>query len=1065
MSSPKSNTATANEPLVDDRPINKPSHQSGGELFIVDNSESEWKGLRYLQDWTEIASAFDIATGFFEIGALLALDSGWQKLDKVRILLGDEMTARTRQALLEGLRERTKAILDTSIEQEKEANDFLQGVPAILDGIRSGKIECKVYARKKFHAKAYITHPKVAVIGSVALVGSSNFTVPGLTQNVELNIQVRAPGDVTQLQEWFERHWAEAEEISDDIIRVIERQIAEYTPFQVYAKALQELFKSRELPPESWEKTQSVMYPVLDQYQKEAYEALLKISHQYRGALLCDGVGLGKTFVGLLLIERLIMRERKRVALFVPKSGRVAVWERSLKKFLPHLMGDFSNLVIFNHTDLMRSGADMPFRLERIKELADVIVIDEAHHFRNRGLANVNGEIRSRYWMLYDLAEAKAMYLLTATPVNNHLTDFQHLIELFSRVDNPGAFATTLGIHGLPAYFQKLEKQLLQIVTGHALGELFDQNQVEAEQVLFEDKLFREVVVQRSRAYVRASQEQNGGPAVTFPEKEPPKVVEYSVKKTYGHLLGKVEKAFARDKPLFALALYYPLAYWRGDPTLLAQWDVNRQRQLVRLIRILFLKRFESSIVAFEASCQTLLLKLLAFLRTNIDRKNPVEVKRLEKWEAQNEELLDHVRARLDELRGEEASEESELGDEFLEEFEALPREDYKLEEIFNETYSDLETVVDFLEEIQGFDPADDDKLRSLVKLLTKDAVLKKHKVIIFTEFMSTARYLKRQLLTAGIDGVEEVDSESKRNRADVIQEFAPYYNDTTSSQLIAERRKEIRVLISTDVLSEGLNLQDATRLINYDLHWNPVRLMQRIGRVDRRLNPEVEKAIIVDHPEQAAIRGKVVYWNFLPPGELENLLRLYQRVAFKTLRISKVFGIEGKKLLTPQDDFDALRDFIHTFEGEATPIEKLHLEYQELLKENPALEPFLDTVPLRLFSGKRHPSPDTRAVFFCYRLPAEDKTAPPEQAWEGQAGRTGWYLYSLHDEQILDDAARIADVIRSKPETPRVVVIEKPTLREIRLKIEKHIKNTYLKQVQAPVGVKPTLKCWMELN
>ena len=295
------------------------------------------------------------------------------------------MTARTRQALLEGLRERTKAILDTSIEQEKEANDFLQGVPAILDGIRSGKIECKVYARKKFHAKAYITHPKVAVIGSVALVGSSNFTVPGLTQNVELNIQVRAPGDVTQLQEWFERHWAEAEDISEDIIRVIERQVAEYTPFQVYAKALQELFKSRELPPESWEKTQSVMYTILDQYQKEAYEALLKISHQYRGALLCDGVGLGKTFVGLLLIERLIMRERKRVALFVPKSGRVAVWERSLKKFLPHLMGDFSNLVIFNHTDLMRSRADMPFRLERIKELADVVVIDEAHHFRNRG--------------------------------------------------------------------------------------------------------------------------------------------------------------------------------------------------------------------------------------------------------------------------------------------------------------------------------------------------------------------------------------------------------------------------------------------------------------------------------------------------------------------------------------------------------------------------------------------------------------------------------------------------------------------------------------------------------
>ena len=918
------------------------------------------------------------------------------------------MSARTRQALLEGLKQRTEQILDQSIEEQKEQNDFLNGVPAIVDGIRSGKIECKVYAKKKFHAKAYITHPKVKVIGSVALVGSSNFTLPGLTENVELNIQVRAPGDVEKLQKWFERYWKEGEPISDDIIRVLQRQIAEYTPFQVYAKALQELFKSKELPPESWEKTQSNMYPVLDQYQKEAYQALLKISHQHGGAFLCDGVGLGKTFVGLLLIERLIVHDRKRVILLVPKSGRVAVWERSLRKYLPNLFRGFSDLRIFNHTDLMRSG-DYPEELQRMKEQADVIVIDEAHHFRNRGLASTDdGDIRSRYWKLFDIAANKTLFFLTATPVNNHLTDFQHLIELFSR-NKPNFFATTLGIHGLSAYFQKLEKQLLEILTGTTMGELFQQAGVELEQVLFEDKLFRELVVQRSRAYVKASQEQSGGPSVSFPEKEPPKVADYSIKKTYGHLLGKIEKAFAKETPLFALALYYPLAYWKGDPSTLEQWDVNRQKQLVRLIRILFLKRFESSIVAFEASCQTLLLKLLAFLRANIDLKSPVEIKRLEKWEAQNEELLIHVRARRNEFQGEENSEESELGDEYADEFDPLPREDYKIDEIFNETYSDLETVVDFLEEIKGLSSSDDDKLKALIKLLTKDPVLKKNKVLIFTEFMSTARYLRKELQDAGIKEVDEIDSASNRDRADVIQEFAPYYNESSSSKLTAEGRKEIRVLISTDVLSEGLNLQDATRLINYDLHWNPVRLMQRIGRVDRRLSPEVEKRIVADHPEQAQLRAKVVYWNFLPPGELDRLLSLYKRVSFKTLRISKVFGIEGKKLLKPDDDYDALHDFIHTYEGETTPIEKLHLEYQQLLKDNPALEPFLNTVPLRLFSGKENIKPDTRAVFLCYRLPAEDKTLPPEQAWDGEAGRTGWYLYDLQTNAISEDVAAIA--------------------------------------------------------
>ena len=1038
--------------------------KSGGELFIVDNSDEAWKGLRYLQDWTEIASAFDIATGYFEIGALLALDGKWQKLEKIRILMGDEASQRTRQALLDGLRSRISTMLDASAEDEKEKNDFLSGAPAIVEALRKGQIECRVYAKRKFHAKAYITHPRVAVIGSVALVGSSNFTLPGLTQNIELNIQVKGAGDVAQLQEWFELHWAQGEDITPDIIRVIERQIAKYTPFQVYAKALQELFKSHELPTIVWEQTQSKMYPYLDLYQKEAYHSLLKISRQHRGAFLCDGVGLGKTFVGLLLIERLI-HDRKKVVLVVPKSGRIAVWERHLRKYLPHLFKGFSNLRIYNHTDLMRSG-EFPDEIERMKEQADVLIIDEAHHFRNRGLANTEtGEIRSRYWKLYDLAQNKTVFLLTATPVNNHLTDFQHLIEIFSRIENPGAFATTLGIHTLPAYFQKLEKQLLQIVSNQGLGELFERNQVEMEPILFEDKLFRELVVQRSRAYVTMSQKQMGSDVALFPKKEPPKVVPYSVKKTYGHLLGKLELAFAREKPLFALALYYPLAYWKGDPTTLDQFDVNRQKQVVRLIRILFLKRFESSIVAFESSCQTLLLKLLSFLRVNIDPKSPVEVARLEKWEKQNEELLAHVRARREELFDEAIAEESDLGEEFDEDFTALPREAYKVDEIFNETYSDLETVVDFLEEMQRLNPSHDDKLKSLVKLLNKDAILKKHKVIIFTEFMTTARYLKKQLKAEGVNGVDEIDSDSKRDRADIIQEFAPYYNESTSAKLAAEGRSEIRVLISTDVLSEGLNLQDATRLINYDLHWNPVRLMQRIGRVDRRMNPAFEKQLTADHPELAPLRGKVAYWNFLPPDELDDLLRLYSRVAFKTLRISKVFGIEGKKLLKPDDDFDALRDFTHAYEGEASPVEQLHLEYQKLLRDNPTLEPFLNSAPLRLFSGKEHLQPGTRAVFFCYRLPAEDKTVPPEQAWEGEAGRTGWYLYDVIREQIVEDAPRIAEVIRSTVETPRRLAIEPVLLRELRLKVEKHIKNTYLKQVQAPVGVKPSLKCWMELS
>jgi len=356
--------------------------KSGGELFIVDNGDESWKGLKYLQDWTEIASSFDIATGFFEIGSLLALDGRWQKLDGIRILLGDQATARTRQALLEGVRKHVCHKLNASLEAEKETNDMLVGTAAIVEAMRQGKIQCRVYAKRKFHAKAYITHPRLAVVGSVALVGSSNFTVPGLTENIELNIQIRAPGDVSQLQAWYEQHWQEAEDITPEVLKVIERHIKEYLPFDIYAKAMQEFHRGHEMTDDEWEKAGrqsggSGMYPVLDKYQQDGYKSLMKIARQHRGAFLCDGVGLGKTFIGLMLIERLVIRDRQRVVLIVPKAAREPVWEKALRRYLPNISRVFTNLEIFNHTDLLRGG-DYQQKLDDIATLADVVVIDEA---------------------------------------------------------------------------------------------------------------------------------------------------------------------------------------------------------------------------------------------------------------------------------------------------------------------------------------------------------------------------------------------------------------------------------------------------------------------------------------------------------------------------------------------------------------------------------------------------------------------------------------------------------------------------------------------------------------
>src|ERR1039457_2154545 len=185
------------------------SSPTGSELFIVDNSEENWRVLRYLHDWCQLSKSIDIATGYFEIGALVALNDEWQKVDHIRILMGDEVSRRTKNAFAAGL-EKVKQRLDASLENEKQTNEFLAGVSAIVEGIRSKKIECRVYRKEKFHAKAYITHARLDVIGSSALVGSANFTFPGLTENIELNVQITGQ-PVAVLQEWYDEHWEEAE--------------------------------------------------------------------------------------------------------------------------------------------------------------------------------------------------------------------------------------------------------------------------------------------------------------------------------------------------------------------------------------------------------------------------------------------------------------------------------------------------------------------------------------------------------------------------------------------------------------------------------------------------------------------------------------------------------------------------------------------------------------------------------------------------------------------------------------------------------------------------------------
>jgi hypothetical protein len=472
---------------------------------------------------------------------------------------------------------------------------------------------------------------------------------------------------------------------------------------------------------------------------------------------------------------------------------------------------DFSNLAVFSHTDLNRKG-DFPERFQHIAELADAVIVDEAHHFRNPGRqGREDGGAPSRYYKLYELLDnavrPKTVFLLTATPINNRLSDFRHMAELFTRRDE-AYFGRTLGVNNLRSHFNRMEKTLTSLVGGDVVG--LSEHLTEAQQILATDDIFRQLVVQRSRAYARESQIRETGNATAFPERKAPQVAEYSIRKTYGLLLDMFEKAFQKTKPLFTLPMYYPLAWYKGDDATIDPLEENRQKQVVGLIRTLFLKRFESSVVAFELSCDRLLKKLLAFLE--VHSETDAEKSRLERWKNQNATILRYASERQLDLWGddEEDADEDIVPQEMLDAVERLDREEYDVSEMVQETFLDLDQIVNFLDEVRKFEPRHDDKLQKLIRLL-RSKELADQKVMIFTEFADTARYLKQQLDKAAIEGIEEVDSASKGSRAAVIRRFAPYYNGTTSEELARKGLNEIRVLISTDVLSEGLNLQDAT--------------------------------------------------------------------------------------------------------------------------------------------------------------------------------------------------------------------------------------------------------------
>ena len=1035
---------------------------SRSDSFIVDNSDAHWQALEYVRQWCEISESIDIATGHFEIGALLALHGQWQKVGKLRLLIGGDTSRLTADAIA--------AALDRSFALERAQEDpFLTGVEAVVEAIRTEKIEIRTYRRRKFHAKAYITHGRLDVVGSAALVGSSNFTRPGLTQNVELNVRFSGP-EVRELQSWFDEHWNDAEPVKAELLTVLERQARHFTPFEVYAKALKALTQDLEATEADWERAQSLVYPLLAPYQKEAYHGLRQMAKQWNGGFLTDGVGLGKTFVGLMLTEYYALHQRKNVLIMATKTGEDAVWRPELARRLPGLSGTFTNVEVMAHTDLHRG--DAAATIEHLRDRVDVIIVDEAHNFRNHGPQGEDeGTPRSRWWRMQRLCEGKTVFLLTATPINNSLFDLVHEAELFTGLED-GYFAT-VGVTSIKRYMAQLERPFRDRakergVVGGAL------DLTDFDKLMQEDKLLESIIWQSSRKYAVESSKVASGGQVVFPEQRPPQVVPYTLGLQYRHLLDELENAFEKKSPLFVLPMYYPLAFSRKqDVDTVAE---NRQRQVVGLIRTTFLKRFESSVAAFAGSCLSLSSKILLWLDVNSEEGSAHAV-RLGEWHDRNDELLQKVHDRYRSTQEMVPTSLSEdVTEEELEELEIhLDPADFDIDAMVESAFEDLYQLGRFLERIADAAGVDD-KYARLLQLLTKAAgsqkldrdvftpEFKTQKVLVFTEFADTARYLHERLVADKLADVDRLDGSRTADRVKMIQRFAPHYNRVKPED--RAKLSPLRVLVSTDVLSEGVNLQDAGLVVNYDVHWNPVRLMQRIGRVDRRLDPEVEKVLVRENPGAKASRGTVQVRNFLPPDDIETLLRLYQRVEARVLLISKTLGIPGGKLLTAEDildDVKVLQAFREEYEGDLSPLEQLRLHYQELVAADPALPDRLDALPDGIASAM---TAAATGLFVCRHVPTRVRQDDGEAAtWSPDPGRVEWVLRA-GDEADRTDVAGVNTIIRCDLDTPHAGFSDRTSLRSKLRKLERDETNRYRKAVQLPLDApSPRTICWLEIR
>jgi len=885
-----------------------------------------------------------IATGYFNAAGWLQVAEEAEHVEKVRLLLGAEPTPEAEvvppQPGEPREPERTKQFVNRSfgrqesiLKQERDLNfDFdpshLSRLQRLLHFFRSERVEVRRYENRFFHAKAWILRGDNRGV----LVGSSNLTFAGMTRNLELNLGHYDDPVLTEVEQWFDEVWEEATPY--DLAALYEELFQEFSPWLIYLRVLWELYGD-EIEQESEEEVDLV----LTRFQKHGVWRARRILEELGGVVVADGVGLGKTFLAGGLMERYIQR-RQRVLLIRPAALK-GTWDKFLSdKFLEDVEAISYEKLARDH----QLGGDSN-HLKRSIDEYQLVVIDEAHNYRNPDAPTRAGVLRKLL-----RGPRREVVMLTATPVNNSLYDLYHLLSYFLKQDS------------------RLIKKGIPSIKG-----LFDQaNRIEPGE-LHPDLLYPLVdatTVKRTRHFIKKYYQDDRIPgpdgtmmAITFP-KPIPKTVHYDLNQVLRGFFDTFRDALMPENgsPLLTMARYQVNRYLREK-----SGESISETTLAGLLRSGLLKRFESSSHAFALTCR----KMAEQHRRFLDAMDRGAVLR-------KDFFAEHgVSEELDEDEFEALLEESPHA-ESIDLFDA--------DRLRRDVENDLHLLEDFADQADAVRPERDPKLKALVVELaaiaqqarddsvTEDEERDNRKVLVFSYFKDTAVWILHWLKKV----VEEDDRLAcyrgrlaatcgSPDEAEVLDSdraswgFAP----KTAAPDSFQEEDRFDILITTDVLAEGVNLQQCRHIINYDLPWNPMRLVQRHGRIDRLLSPH----------------KRVFLRTFFPDEDLDALLRLEERVRRKLALAAASVGVADTPIETgAQQDlsFSETREEIERIADESTDIfekggtesaaqtgEEYRQELRKALKEG--LKEQIAGLPWKAGSGMV--KGDRPGHFFCAKI------------------------------------------------------------------------------------------------